>query len=300
MSLDTVTSARGMPADLVAKVAAIGRVVDPPGTAALYAPLAQKPPYRGVTVARDVKYDSHALQTLDVFAPEKTSGARPVLMFVHGGGYVAGDKCEPGTPFHDNIMLWAVKHGMVGVNINYRLAPAAAWPAGAEDVGSAVRWVADHIARYGGDPSRIFLMGHSAGGNHVATYVAHRSLHGPKGAGVAGVILISGTYDLTRVETIEDRFKVYFGADSARYAERSAVAGLTACDLPVLLMTGELNMPRHFTQFNTLRDALARRARGTLRALVPPHHSHISEIYAFNTADESVSGPVREFVAAHS
>ncbi|MGZ5855371.1 MAG: alpha/beta hydrolase, partial [Xanthobacteraceae bacterium] len=198
-----------------------------------------------------------------------------------------------------NIMLWAVRKGMVGVNINYRLAPAAPWPAGAEDTGAAVRWVADHIASYGGDPKRIFLMGHSAGGNHVASYIAHPEFHGPRGVGIAGAILVSGTYDLTRSETIEDRFKVYFGNDLTRYAERSSVAGLVESDVPILLATGELNMPRHLTQYNLLKEALGRRTRGSVRAFIPPHHSHISEIYSINTDDESLTGPMREFIEAH-
>ena len=295
---DTTTKYREMPPQLVNEVAAMGRIIDPEKTAALYAPFAVKPPYGDVKVARDIKYGADALQALDVFAPEAASGARPVLMFVHGGGYVAGDKCEPGKPFHDNIMLWAVKNGMVGVNINYRLAPAAPWPAGAEDTGAAVRWVADHIASYGGDPKRVFLMGHSAGGQHVASYIAHPHFHSPKGVAVAGAILVSGTYDLTRIETIEDRFKVYFGSDQGLYAERSSVAGLVKSNIPILLITGELNMPRHLTQYNVLKDALSRRTHSMFRAFIPPHHSHISEIYAINTEDESLTGPMREFIAS--
>ncbi|HVG52507.1 MAG TPA: alpha/beta hydrolase [Xanthobacteraceae bacterium] len=297
---DAATKYREMPANLVKEVTAIGRIIDPEKTAALYAPFAQKPPYKNVKVARDVKYGPAALQALDVFSPEAATGARPVLIFVHGGGYVAGDKCEPGKPFHDNIMLWAVKNGMVGVNINYRLAPAAPWPAGAEDTGAAVGWVADHIASYGGDPKRIFLMGHSAGAQHVASYIAHPQFQGAKGVAIAGAILVSGTYDLTRTETIEDRFKVYFGADQSQYAERSSVTGLAKSNVPILLATGELNMPRHLTQYNVLKDALSSRKHSIFRAFIPPHHSHISEIYAINTEDESLTGPMREFIESVS
>jgi len=293
---DAKVTYRGMPPGLVSEIASIGRVIDPEKTAALYAPLAEKPPYIDVKVARDVSYGTDPLQALDIFSPAASLGGRPVLIFVHGGGYVAGDKCETGKPFHDNIMLWAVKNGMIGVNINYRLAPAAPWPAGAEDTGAAVRWVADHILAHGGDPQRLFLMGHSAGGNHVASYIAHPQFHGSKGFGIAGAILVSGTYDLTLIETIEDRFKVYFGADQSLYAARSSVAGLVKSDIPILLVTGELNMPRHLAQYNVLRNALSRRSPSTYRAFVPPHHSHISEIYAINTEDESLTGPMREFV----
>ncbi len=79
-----------MPPDIAAKVQEIGRVIDPPKTAVLYAPLQQKEPYPGVKVERDIKYGPADRNVLDVFTPETVSGARPVLIFVHGGGFVAG------------------------------------------------------------------------------------------------------------------------------------------------------------------------------------------------------------------
>src|SRR6185437_250510 len=88
---------------------------------------------------------------------------RPVLVFIHGGGFNRGAKSTPGSPFYDNIGLWAVDHGLVGVTINYRLAPQYQWPSGIEDLTLVVAWLKGHIAQYGGDPDKIFLWGHSAG-----------------------------------------------------------------------------------------------------------------------------------------
>jgi triacylglycerol lipase len=93
-------------------------------------------------------------------APAPT-GARPVLVFVHGGGFTGGNRRTGDSPFYDNIMLWALKNGMVGVNMTYRLAPQSQWPAAQQDIASALAWVQDNIASHGGDPSRIVLMGHS-------------------------------------------------------------------------------------------------------------------------------------------
>src|SRR5882762_10590164 len=134
-----------MPDDLAWKLLELGRVVDPPKTAALYAPLQQKEPYQGVKVERDVKYGPADRNLLDVFMPETNASARPVLIFIHGGGFVAGNKRNPGSPFYDNIMLWAVKNGFVGVNATYRLAPQFVWPAAAEDLASVVQWVTAKI-----------------------------------------------------------------------------------------------------------------------------------------------------------
>jgi acetyl esterase/lipase len=149
-----------VPPDIAAKLQNIGRVVDPPRTAALYASLQEKEPYRGVRIERDIKYGPADRNLLDVFMPEAGSSFRPVLMYVHGGGFVAGNKHPPGSPFYDNIMLWAVRNGFVGVNVTYRLAPQAAWPAGVEDLAAAVQWVSQNITERGGDPVRVFLMGH--------------------------------------------------------------------------------------------------------------------------------------------
>ena len=87
-----------VPAELVDKIAAIGRVSDPAKTAPLYASMHAKEPYAGVKVTRDVKYGPHERNTLDLFVPEGGSG-RAIFMFVHGGGFVRGNKRTPDSPF---------------------------------------------------------------------------------------------------------------------------------------------------------------------------------------------------------
>ena len=146
-----------VPPDIAAKIKAIGPKIDV-SVGALYAPLHAKEPYAGVTVTRDLAYGSDPLQKLDVFSPQaKPAKLKPVLLFVHGGGFVRGDKKTT-----DNMVVWGVDHGMVGVDINYRLAPKDPWPAGAQDLGSAIAWTRAHIADYGGDPDHIIIWGHSA------------------------------------------------------------------------------------------------------------------------------------------
>jgi acetyl esterase/lipase len=285
-----------MPPDIVAKIAALGRVVDPTTTATIYAPLQESEPYAGIKVARDVKYGPSERNLLDVFSAEGASGSRPVLMFVHGGAYIRGEKRRAGSPFYDNVMLWAARHGMVGVNLEYRLAPKDPWPAGAEDMAAAVRFVADTIKSYGGDPGRIFLMGHSAGATHVATYVAHKEFHGPKGSGLAGAIFSSGIYDLAKEEPNEAR-TAYFGADAARYAERSALPGLIDSNIPFMISSAELDPPTMEQQFNLLKEAMCKSERGCIRAIVLPKHSHMSESYSINTPDAQLSDQILEFMA---
>ena len=284
----------GMPADIEAQIRKIGPVIDPPATAAIYAPLHPKEPYTGVTVARDIKYGNDDRHALDVFAPEATSGARPVFIFIHGGGYTGGHKREGDNFFFDNIMLWAARHGMIGVNATYRLAPSHAWPAGAEDVGAAVRWTIGNVAKFGGDPKRIFLAGHSAGGTHVGTYVAMSQFQAPGGPNIAGLILLSGNYDLSGVPA-DERYASYFGPDQTQYAARSPLAGLLKTNVPLFAAYGELEPPFLYKQSESLIAALKNAGR-PVHAIELPGHGHISITYSINTDDTRLSDAMLDFI----
>jgi triacylglycerol lipase len=294
MMVSITTAWAQVPADIAAKLQDLGRVIDPPKTAPLYAPLQEKEPYSGVKIERDVKYGDADRNLLDVFMPEAGSSFRPVLIYVHGGGFVAGNKHLPGSPFYDNVMLWAVKNGFVGVNVTYRLAPQATWPAGAEDLATAVQWVSQNITQRGGDPVRIFLMGHSAGAIHVASYVSHPELYKIKGGGLAGAIMLSGIYDLTATPA-GDAERTYFGADPARYAERSSLQGLLRSNTPLLIAAAELDPPNFVQQFELLRDAACKRPSGCITAGLLPQHSHMSEVYSINTDDMGLTGEIFTF-----
>jgi triacylglycerol lipase len=284
-----------MPPDLAQKVAAMGRVVDPENTGKLYAPFQEKEPYAGVKVTRDVKYGSDPRNVVDIFVPETGAAGRPVLMFVHGGGMIRGTKHAPGSPYYDNVMLFAAHHGMVGVNVEYRLAPQFPWPAGNEDLAAAVQLVAAKAAELGADPNRIYLMGHSAGATHVASYLSHPEFHGPKGAGIAGAILSSGGYDFTKDEQSDGRI-AYFGSDPKLLAERSAVAGLIKTKIPFMVSSAELDPPPIAGQFFVLKDALCQSEHGCVRSIVLPKHSHMSESYSINTPDTQLSDQILEFI----
>lgn len=209
------------PPDFSDRLRSVGRVIDAAGAAALYAPMQKLEPYAGVNVLRDVSYGPFEANRLDLFVHERSSGPpKPVLVFVHGGGFVRGDKHLPGSPFYDNVMLWAVGHGLIGVNLNFRMPPQSPWPAASEDLGLAVQWVHRHIASHGGDASRVFLVGHSSGGALVASYVADSRFHGPAGVGLAGAVFLStNIFDTTTAEASAP-LTAYYGDDVNRHAER--------------------------------------------------------------------------------
>ena len=284
-----------MPEEIAWKLVELGRVVDPPNTALLYAPLQQKEPYQGVRIERDVRYGAAERHLLDVVMPEPASTPRPVLIFVHGGAFVAGNKRTGTSPFYDNIMLWAVKNGFVGVNTTYRLAPQSPWPAAAEDLAAVVRWVSDNIASRGGDPGRVFLMGHSAGAVHVASYVSHPEFHKVKSGGLAGAIMVSGIYVLTAMAA-GDPGRAYFGDDPSRYAERSSMKGLSETKIPLMIAAAELDPPHFIEQFELVKDSFCKSEHGCVHSLLLPQHSHMSEVYAINTADTRLTSELLDFV----
>lgn len=125
--------------------------------------------------------------TLDANVPDG-AGPFPTVILVHGGGWRNGDKNKFITP----LFAPMTKAGFTWFTINYRLAPAHRWPACADDVERAIRWVKANAAQYKADPKRIALVGESAGG-HLVSYV------GVRGAGetsVAAVVPIYAPHDL--------------------------------------------------------------------------------------------------------
>lgn len=240
-----------------------------------------------------MRYGTHERHRLDVFTPD---GAQrlPVLLFMHGGAYVGGDKHIDGSPFYTNIGAWAARNGMVGVNMTYRLAPQATWPAAQEDIASAVRWVRANVAAHGGDPSRIILMGHSAGASHVSNYLAHPRFHGADGPGVAGAVIVSAFYDFEKLNATQTFFQ-YHGNDRAQYVQRSPLRGLLESRVPMLFAVAEFDTPDFNQQAEILKDTFCRAGRCP-RMLMLPRHSHMSEIYSVGTADVGLANEILGFV----
>ena len=130
----------------------------------------------GALLQKDISYGEAGGETLrlDACTPEG-AGPFPVVILVHGGGWSSGDKAGAEKPNSGaDITPWfepLTEAGFVWFSINYRLAPAHRWPACLEDTRTAVAWVRAHAPEFGGDPARIALLGHSAGG-HLALMAA--------------------------------------------------------------------------------------------------------------------------------
>lgn len=275
----------GMPPDVEARLREIGARIDP-GTTALYTPLHAALNHDSVEVRRDQAYGPHERHRANVFTGKGATGARPILMFAYGGGFARGAKSAPNQFYYDNIGYWAAKNGLIGVVMDYRLAPEFQYPSGADDVARAVQWLREHARDFGGDPERIFLWGHSAGGAHVADYLVRT----PEPQ-VAGAILLSA------VLKAHATWKSYYGEDESRHASLSALPRLIAARLPLLVAWGELD-PSDFVP-DTEELIAGRRVAGLPTVSVYlASHSHLSEAYAVGTADESLSGPILQFINA--
>ena len=284
---------------IAAELKALGSVLTPAlfgRTAERFAPLVPAPVADVCAIERDLPYGPHERHRLDVFYPPGgRAGARAVVVFVHGGGFVMGDKGGPAEPFYNNVGAWAVASGNVGVTLNYRLAPGATWPAGAEDLARAVDWLVDHVASYGGSPEQIVVMGQSAGAVHVANYIAgHHRPAGPLKA--VGAIMLSGLYDLTRLEHSQFE-QAYFGMDSSRFTAQSSLEGLLHSKIPCLFTVSELDPNSFQTQAMYLVAAHLAEQGNWPRMLYLAGQNHISPIYQLTTPGDRLGEEINQFIA---
>jgi acetyl esterase/lipase len=133
------------------------------------------------TPRKTFQYGPHQRQNLDIYypsPPEKVAKDSPIMMFLYGGGLVQGSKILPMIPnelVYANLgHFFAEKYGFVVVIPDYRLVPEAKFPSGADDVAAVIDWIhrnPEEVGRFGNYPRDLFLMGNSAGGVHISTYI---------------------------------------------------------------------------------------------------------------------------------
>lgn len=265
----------------------------------IYSPLAERRDKSGLTLSTNLAYGADPRQCLDVFTP---SGAkdRPVLVFVHGGAFTRGSKSVDGN-IYDNVLYWFARQGFIGVNIEYRLAPAARFPAGAQDVGLAVDWIAKNIGRYGGDPKNIVLMGHSAGGCHVASYLLDPEAGVTPHASIKAAILVSARL---RLETLPGNpnaknVAAYCGDDQAVLDRCSPVNHIERCRWPVFIAIAEYEN-RYLDAYGLEFASRLGMVRGQAPRFVQMlGHNHTSTVAHFNTGEEWLGRQILEFLKPH-
>lgn len=284
-------------AEALRKVAAIGHKFDPSileATQAIYGPMIQKPA-TAVQVTADIAYGSDPRQKLDVYRPAQPNGR--VMVYVPGGGFVGGDKNADGV-FYVNLGNYFADHGILTVIINYRLAPAAPWPAGAQDVASAVAWTRANAKQYGGDTNRIAIYGQSAGSAHVAGYLFDTQFHPASGgSGIKAAVMMSGPYKVAG-QLAAGRL-AYFGGDPSTYAARSPIthaAKPTNEKVPMLLSVAQYDPGYLQSPTYELAAVLTERDGKSPQFAYFTGHNHVSTVMSFGTAQDDVGTAIREFI----
>jgi acetyl esterase/lipase len=264
-----------------------------------YTPLLKKAPKAGITVTPDLAYGPHARHQLNVFSQAGTKDA-DVVVFVHGGAFVRGNKSDNGE-IYDNVLYYFAHQGCIGVNIEYRLAPEAQYPGAAADVRDALAWVRANIAEYGGNPKRIFLIGHSAGGTHVGTYAFDPVMQRAEDDGLAGVILVSARLraDVSPLNPNAQAVRAYFGDDASLYEERSPVTHAARnTTLPVMIAIAEFENPLLDAYGAEMYQALRLSRKGTPRFVQLMAHNHTSIMAHLNTEEDWLGGEILAFMRA--
>jgi acetyl esterase/lipase len=225
---------------------------------------------RAGEVKRGIPYADPAQerQVLDVYSPPKAKDL-PVVFWIHGGGWQAGDK----SSVQKKPQAFMGK-GFVFVSTNYRLLPQVEMETIVRDVARSIRWVHDHIAEYGGDPRRLLVMGHSAGAQLAALVSIDDRYLKAEGLSleiIKGCVPVDGdTYDVPAIiETAETRRRVHglpqakyghrekFGNDSAKHRDFSAVTHVAkAKGIPPFLIMHVADHPDTSAQAQRLAGVL--------------------------------------------
>jgi acetyl esterase/lipase len=221
-------------------------------------------------VKRDIPYvaGGHERQVLDVYSPPDAKKL-PVVFWIHGGGWQAGDKSE--------VQLKPqafVDKGFVFVSTNYRLLPDVEMATIFSDIAKSMHWVHDHVAEHGGDPQRILVMGHSAGAQLAALIsidARYLKAEGLSPAIIKGCVPVDGdTFDVPAIiEVAETRCRVHglpqakfghrvkFGNDPAKHKDYSAVTHVAQDKgIPPFLILHVADHPDTSAQAQRLANAL--------------------------------------------
>jgi acetyl esterase/lipase len=186
----------------------------------------------GTEITRSIAYGEAPRQTLDVYRPASAAKS-PVVVFFYGGSWETGDK-----ETYLFVATALAQRGYVVVVPDYRVYPEVRYPVFLEDNARAVRWAKDNAARFGGDPNKLFIMGHSAGAYNAAMLVLDNRWLKEVGLtpdkDVAGLVGISGPYDFL---PLDGTLATIFGGSNV--PDTQPINHVTPGAPPSFLATGE-------------------------------------------------------------
>jgi acetyl esterase/lipase len=254
-------------------------------------------PRDGIAITSDIPYGDGPRRTLDVYAPRDAAGPTPVVVFFCGGNWDSGAKA-----MYRFVGAAMAARGVLTVIPDYRLYPQVRFPDFIYDAAATIAWTRANAAQFGGDPHRLFLMGHSAGAQ-IATLVALDATYlrsvGLSPRDVCGVIGLAGPYDFLPLHDVE--LQVIFGPEAER--PRSQPINYASSQAPPMLLLAGRDDDT-VDPGNTLRLAARLRAMdASVQNELYPGVGHKALIAAF-ARPLGFLAPVREatvrFVEAHA
>jgi acetyl esterase/lipase len=238
-------------------------------------------------LAKDVAYGPDSRHRLDVYAPTEGQGPWPMVVFVHGGSWQEGNKNPYGFVGHA-----LAAQGFLALVINYRLHPNAPYPAFVDDTALALQWAAGNGATFGGDATKLFAMGHSAGAYNIAMATLDQ-VYASKRPALRGVITLAGPFDFVPLDS--PITKKVFGA----------VAGLAATqpinhaqrDAPPFLILHGTKDKTVFPRNATALDSALKKAGANSHLRFYDGVSHVGILLALSRWQRSAAPVLAEAVA---
>jgi arylformamidase len=196
----------------------------------------------GARLVHNVAYGSDPKQMLDVYIPQGASDA-PIIFMVHGGGWTGGDKMASNVV--QNKINYFLLNGYVFVSINYRLVPEVGVMTEADDVAHALAYVQQHATSWGGDPSKLVVMGFSAGGHLVTLMTSVPSIWQGAGAQpwLGTIVLDSAAYNVVTIMNAPhlSLYDTAFGTDQQLWQQASPTLQIESAPPPMLLICSTLH-----------------------------------------------------------
>lgn len=232
----------------------------------------------GKQAARDLSFGPLPRQKLDIYWPTPTrtdnrQSGLPVIVFIYGGSWQDGDK--DGYSFVGRALA---SRGFLVAVPDYRLVPQVRYPTFLEDNAAAVKWVIDNAAEYGGDPSRIVLVGHSAGAYNAAMLALDERWLGSARRNVKGFVGLAGPYDFLPLDGPVTQ--AAFG-NATEPETTQPIKFATADDPPALLLHGAKDTTVEPRNSETLRSRLIQ-AGADARVKIYPGLGHVEILTALS------------------